>query len=143
MSYTGDVSVEEAWAALSAEDKAILVDVRTQAEWVFVGTCDLSELGKSPLLISWQEFPHMEINPNFTQMIMAQTVGGQAIQKDWPLYFLCRSGVRSQSAAAAMVAAGFEKCFNILHGFEGVRDHDGHRGIKSGWKAAGLPWVQG
>ena len=142
MNYTGDVSVEEVWAALSAEDKAYW--------WMFVRRLNGLSLAHvicqnlaSHRLISWQEFPHMEINPNFSQMIMAQTLGGQAIQKDWPLYFLCRSGVRSQSAAAAMVASGFEKCFNILHGFEGVRDHDGHRGIKSGWKAAGLPWVQG
>jgi len=143
VNYTGDISVEEAWAGLTQDSKAVLVDVRTQAEWAFVGTCDLSTLNKSPLLVSWLEFPHMGVNPNFSQMIVSHTIEGNHIQKDWPIYFLCRSGVRSQSAAAEMVTSGFEQCFNIQHGFEGDRDHDGHRGVINGWKVAGLPWIQG
>ncbi len=143
MSYTGDVSVEDAWKALAEDGAAVLVDVRTQAEWAYVGVCDLLELGKSPLLVSWQEFPHMAVNPAFVQMIAgAQMTAGQDISKDSPLYFLCRSGIRSRSAAAAMVAAGYKRCFNILAGFEGDPDQAGHRGNKNGWKAAGLPWQQ-
>jgi len=137
MSYTGDVSVEEAWKALEEDKGAVLIDVRTQAEWAFVGICNLSEIGKAPLLVSWQEFPHMGLNPNFSQMIE-----GQNIAKSSPLYFLCRSGVRSQSAAAAMIAVGYENCFNIRGGFEGDIGADGHRGTCGGWKAAGLPWTQ-
>jgi len=136
LGYTGDVTVEEAWNSLMQDEKAVLVDVRTQAEWAFVGLCDLSEMGKSPLLISWQMFPHMDVNP-----IFAQTIMDQDIPKDSSLYFLCRSGVRSQSAASAMVAVGYKACFNILEGFEGGRDTSGHRGVV-GWKAAGLPWMQ-
>jgi len=138
MHYTGDISVADVWKALTMDKTAVLVDVRTSAEWAFVGTCDLSELGTSPLLISWQEYPHMGINPAFTQMIEEKY-----IQKDQPLYFLCRSGVRSKAAAAAMVRAGYEKCYNILDGFEGGPDAAGHRGAISGWKVAGLPWTQG
>lgn len=137
MTYTGDVTVGEVWQALAQDEKAVLIDVRTQAEWAYVGTCDLSAMDKSPLLVSWQIFPHMEINPAFTDMIRARD-----IPKDSPLYFLCRSGVRSKSAAAAMIAAGYENCFNILGGFEGDRDDAGHRGQCGGWKASGLPWVQ-
>lgn len=137
MNYTGDVTVEEAWKALTQDEKAVLIDVRTQAEWAFVGTCDLSGIDKSPLFVSWQHFPHMEINPAFGDMIRAKD-----ISRDSPLYFLCRSGVRSKGAAAAMIAAGYENCFNILGGFEGDRGASGHRGQTSGWKAAGLPWTQ-
>jgi len=137
VSYTGDVTVKEAWEALGQDEKAVLVDVRTQAEWAFVGLCDLSGLDKAPLLLSWQIFPHMDINTAF-----AQTIADSNISKDSPLYFLCRSGVRSQSAASTMIAAGYEKCFNIREGFEGDRDVSGHRGTCGGWKAAGLPWTQ-
>ncbi len=151
MSYTGDVSVKQAWQVLSSDQDAVLVDVRTQAEWAFVGICDLSEVGKTPLLVSWQEFPHMEINPNFIAMIEAQLSSTQASptetsakapSKNRPIYFLCRSGVRSKSAASAMVAAGYSNCFNILEGFEGDKDGAGHRGLSGGWKAEGLPWQQ-
>lgn len=137
MSYTGDVTATAAWDALQEDQTAVLVDVRTQAEWAFVGLCNLSGVGKSPLLVSWQEFPHMQINAAF-----AETLIQQGIPKDSPIYFLCRSGVRSQSAASAMVAAGYSKCYNILGGFEGDVDQDGHRGVMGGWKAAGLPWQQ-
>lgn len=137
MNYTGDVTVEQVWEILEQDENAVLIDVRTQAEWAFVGICDLSGMDKSPLLISWQDFPHMNINPDF-----ADTITGQDIAKDSPLYFLCRSGVRSKSAAATMMEAGYEKCFNILDGFEGDRDGAGHRGQLGGWKASGLPWTQ-
>ncbi len=137
MNYTDDVTVKETWKALQSDDRAVLIDVRTRAEWTFVGVCDLSSLGKSPLLVSWQEFPHMAVNGAFADMVISQD-----IPKDAPLYFLCRSGVRSQAAAATMIAAGYEKCFNVIGGFEGDRDQKGHRGVVSGWKAAGLPWLQ-
>jgi hypothetical protein len=33
--------------------------------------------------------------------------------------------------------------FNVLEGFEGPKDGEGHRGTLGGWRKAGLPWVQG
>lgn len=137
MDYTADVTVEEVWERLKSEEKAILVDVRTEAEWAFVGICDLSQMGKQPLLVSWQNYPHMAINEGFAQMILAQNITADA-----PLYFICRSGVRSASAAALMIKEGFEECYNISGGFEGDCDENGHRGTCGGWKAAGLPWRQ-
>jgi len=137
MNCTGDVTVAEAWNILAQDEKAVLVDVRTQAEWSYVGICDLSDIDKSPLLVSWQEFPHMAVNPAFADMIMARD-----IPRHSPLYFICRSGVRSRAAAVEMIAAGYEKCFNILDGFEGGLDASGHRGTCGGWKASGLPWTQ-
>ena len=42
-----------------------------------------------------------------------------------------------------MTDAGFANCYNVLEGFEGDKDADGHRGTIGGWKVAGLPWIQG
>lgn len=141
MTYTGDVTVDQCWKALSAEEGVVLIDVRTQPEWAFVWICDLSSLGKTPLLISWQNFPDMSVNMSFVEMV-SQNIEEQGLDRQSPLYFLCRSGVRSKAAASAMVAAGFANCFNILGGFEGDLDEAQHRGTRGGWKAAGLPWFQ-
>ena len=136
--YAGDVDVTEAWEAIKSDPGAVLVDVRTQAEWNFVGVPDLSEGGKQPVLVEWQVFPTMEINASFID-----TVSAAAPDKSQPVYFLCRSGARSKSAAMAMTQAGYATCYNISDGFEGGHDADQHRGRTSGWKARGLPWVQG
>ncbi len=138
MTYSGDISVEEAWRQLGDNASAILVDVRTAAEWNFVGAPDLSGLGKQTVSVSWQTLPKMEQNPAFVEEVRAQ-----ASDTDASLLFLCRSGARSKAAAIAMTAAGYSKCFNVAGGFEGDLDGDRHRGVAGGWKAAGLPWIQG
>ncbi len=137
MTYSGDISVEEAWRRLGDETSAVLVDVRTGAEWNFVGAPDLSGIGKQIIRVSWQTLPKMEQNPAFVEEVRAQ-----ASDTDASLLFLCRSGVRSQAAAIAMTAAGYSQCFNVAGGFEGDLDGDRHRGVTGGWKAAGLPWSQ-
>jgi rhodanese-related sulfurtransferase len=136
--YTGDVDVADAWANVKNNPGAVLVDVRTQPEWNFVGVPDLSEAGKTPVLVEWQIFPTMGVNPSFVEAVSAA-----APDKSMPIYFLCRSGARSQSAAMAMTQAGYSACYNISGGFEGRHDGDQHRGSIDGWKASGLPWVQG
>lgn len=137
MTYSGDISVEETWRRLGDETSAVLVDVRTAAEWNFVGAPDLSGIGKQIIRVSWQTLPKMEQNPAFVEEVRAQ-----ASDTDASLLFLCRSGVRSQAAAIAMTAAGYSQCFNVAGGFEGDLDGDRHRGVTGGWKAAGLPWSQ-
>ena len=137
MSYAGDLSPRAAWDLLSKESGAALVDVRCQPEWSFVGVPDLSGLGKRLLTLSWQTYPTMAANPDF----VAQ-VSKAAPDRDAPLLFLCRSGVRSRAAAEAMTAAGYRRCYNIKEGFEGAPDGKRHRGQTGGWKVAGLPWVQ-
>ncbi|MEE2720601.1 MAG: rhodanese-like domain-containing protein [Pseudomonadota bacterium] len=136
--YAGDVDVAEAWGGLRENASAMLVDVRTRAEWNFVGVPDLSEAGKEPVLVEWQAFPAMEINASFVD-----AVSSVAPDKNAPIYFLCRSGARSKSAAMAMTAVGYSACYNISDGFEGPHDVVQHRGSTAGWKARGLPWVQG
>ncbi len=137
MTYSGDISVEEAWRRLGDETSAVLVDVRTAAEWNFVGAPDLSGIGKQAVRVSWQTLPKMEKNAAFVEEVRAQTSDTNA-----SLLFLCRSGARSQAAAIAMTAAGYSKCFNVAGGFEGDLDGDRHRSVTGGWKAAGLPWSQ-
>ena len=135
--YAGDVTVQQAWAALEQDKAAVLIDVRTQPEWQFVGVPDLAPLGKEPLLVSWQFYPAMTVNDNFITQLCTQ-----GLDKEQTLYLLCRSGVRSVAASVALCAEGFQ-AFNVRDGFEGGLDSQGRRGQSAGWKAAGLPWRQG
>jgi len=137
-----DVSAVEAWARLSTEADAVLVDVRTRAEWTFVGLPDLSNLGKQVVRIEWQSFPESQIDPDFSSRLSNQ-LKAAGVGKDAELLFICRSGSRSRRAAEAMAELGYQRCRNVTDGFEGPLDPEGHRGTQAGWKAAGLPWVQG
>ncbi len=132
-----NVAPRDVWHALRTDPEAQMVDVRTDAEWNFVGLADLSEAGKTPALIPWQVFPSMQVNGGFTDQM--KQAGLSPTNK---IYFLCRSGARSQAAAQAAIAAGYPHSFNISDGFEGPPDASGHRGYVSGWKASDLPWRQ-
>ncbi|KAA0971674.1 rhodanese-like domain-containing protein [Aureimonas fodinaquatilis] len=138
--YEDDVTVRQCWDALSGSEDAFLIDVRTGAEWNYVGF-PLVSGAASPLFIEWLTFPTMTVNAAFAEQVSAEVLrrGGSKQSK---LYFLCRSGVRSIAGAIAATQAGFEHSYNVLDGFEGPADTDGHRGNIAGWKAAGLPWVQ-
>ena len=141
-SVIADVSVEETWQRLSSDPSSVLIDVRTKAEWAFVGLPDLSFIGKQPVLIEWQQFPTNLVDADFTQRLsgMLEQAG---VGKDSELLFLCRSGGRSLMAARVMAGAGYTRCRNVAHGFEGGLDAARHRGQHEGWKARQLPWVQG
>jgi rhodanese-related sulfurtransferase len=132
-----NVPPAKAWAALQSDPQAQLVDVRTDVEWAFVGLPDLGAIGKQPVLVPWQVFPAMEVHPGFVGDLKKA-----GLIPEQPIYFLCRSGVRSLAAAQAMQAAGYPKVYNVADGFEGPVDEDGHRGQAAGWKAEGLPWRQ-
>ena len=138
-----EVGPKETWDGLRNDKDAVLVDVRTHAEWSFVGLPDLSELGKELLLNQWAILPGMQQNPSFLDELDKQ-LDGAAPSK---IYFLCRSGVRSLSAAhlvsEALAARGQSvDCVNIIGGFEGDLDQDRQRGNMNGWKNDGLPWRQ-
>ncbi len=135
--YAGDVSVREAWDMLEKEPGAVLVDVRTDPEWRYVGLPDLSELEKRTVCVNWQTYPDLELNPDFADDIEIRGIG-----PDRTLLIICRSGVRSRDAAVALTARGYTRCYNVAGGFEGPHDADRHRGARDGWKAAGLPWRQ-
>ena len=140
-SYGGDVSVGECWEALRDDPDCFLVDVRTSAEWNFVGFPDSPEGRRAPVFAEWQSFPSMAVDPGFVRRL-SEAVKAAGGSEESRLFFLCRSGARSMASAAAMTGAGFSRCFNVSDGFEGPTDEDGHRGTVAGWKAAGLPWVQ-
>lgn len=136
--YAGDVTSVEAMTILQDEEQAVLLDVRTDAEWTFVGRPDLSDLEREPVLISWQTFPGMAPNGGFVEAVRRMIP-----DKDVPVLIMCRSGQRSKRAAIALTEAGYRDCRNISDGFEGPKDDDGHRNTVSGWRASGLPWQQG
>jgi rhodanese-related sulfurtransferase len=138
LDYAGEISAAEAWQRLKTDPKAQLLDVRTAAEWNFVGLADLSSLGRRVHCIEWQAFPTGARNPAFVAEA-SQALG----DKDAPVLVMCRSGARSRAAAVALTQAGYGQAINIADGFEGDADEDGHRGNRNGWKHADLPWRQG
>lgn len=132
--YKGDVTPQQAYEVLSHNDHAVLVDVRTEPEWLYVGIPAIERL----IRLSWQVYPSMQVNGKFVEEFAAT-----GLAPDTAIYLLCRSGVRSAAAAQALAAAGYENAYNISGGFEGDRDGQGHRGNLNGWRNSGLPWVQG
>jgi rhodanese-related sulfurtransferase len=131
--YAGAVTPQEAYALLQANPNARLVDVRTNAERDWVGRVAIAP--EQHLAIQWSLYPGGTQNPDFLQQLQ------QMATKDTPLLFLCRSGVRSRHAAKLATEAGYTQCFDILEGFEGDKDADGHRKSIGGWCKAGLPWL--
>lgn len=137
MAGVPDISPTDTWAALRDDPKAALVDVRTDAEWNFVGLPELGALGKQVVLIPWQVYPTMQVNGAF-----AEHLAKAGLTPGHRIYYICRSGVRSLAAGQAAQEAGFAHAFNVAGGFEGPMDAEGHRGTTAGWKAEGLPWRQ-
>ena len=133
----------EAYNILESEPDAVLIDVRTRAEWAFVGMPDLSGLGRQTWGAEWTTFPSMTQNPAFLDEVIGRFDG----KPPGRLFFICRSGARSMAAAQAVATALARQgvaahCTNIAEGFEGDLDRDGHRGRLGGWKVRGLPWRQ-
>lgn len=127
--YAGDVSPQLAWEWVQG-GRAVLVDVRTDAERDWVGCVP------GAVAIPWKTYPGMALNPNFDDALRAAVPeGGQAV-------LLCRSGVRSVAAARRATELGLT-AYNILEGFEGDADADGHRNRTGGWRFRGLPWRKG
>jgi rhodanese-related sulfurtransferase len=139
--YAGDLLAVDAYELLEGDASAVLIDVRTKAEWAYVGTPDTRSLGKTPLFLEWQSYPSMAINADFAADLEAQ-LRSAGVERGASLVFLCRSGARSRHAAIAMTSAGWAPCFNISDGFEGPLDDSRRRGGAGGWKAGGLPWMQ-
>ena len=129
--YQGELTPQEAYDLLHLAPGAKIVDVRTRAEWDWVGRVP------NAIEIEWNQYPGGVRNPNFVAELKRQ-VDPEAL-----IMFLCRSGVRSIGAAAAAAAAGYNNAYNVLEGFEGDKDANGHRGHIGGWRKAGLPWIQG
>src|SRR5256885_14368660 len=102
--YAGDISPRDTWEKLARETAAQLIDVRTVAEWNFVGVPDLTSLERQALLCEWQRFPPAP-NGGFVEEV------GEALKQSGdppgaPPFFLLRSGAPARAAAAAVTEAG-------------------------------------
>ena len=126
--YAGALLPQEAHELMAAGAK--LVDIRTEAELVYVGQVPGSET------VEWSTFPGGTRNPAFLEQL------AQVADQGEPVMFICRSGARSHHAAVVATQAGWRETYNVLEGFEGDKDAEGHRGTVGGWRKAGLPWVQ-
>jgi rhodanese-related sulfurtransferase len=129
--YEGALTPVEAHEILQRAPGAKIVDVRSRAELDFVGRIP------GAVEIEWKSYPGMRPNPAFLAQLEQQ------VEKEALTMFICRSGGRSHDAAIAAQQAGYIDCYNVLEGFEGDRDPEGHRNTVGGWRARGLPWVQG
>jgi rhodanese-related sulfurtransferase len=131
--YAGAVTPQEAFALLQLDAGVKLVDVRTNAERDWIGRPAIPESQHGA--VQWSLYPGGAPNPDFATQLQ------QAADKEDVVLFLCRSGVRSRHAARVATELGYTNAFDILEGFEGDRDGEGHRKTVGGWCKAGLPWV--
>lgn len=128
--YSGAATPKEAAEILQRAPGACLVDVRTRAELDWVGRIP------GAVEIEWNSWPGSVPNPHFLAQLSRQ------VDKEALVLFICRSGARSHNAAMAAAGAGYTACYNVLEGFEGDLDANGHRGGIGGWRHACLPWRQ-
>ncbi len=132
--YAGELTLDQAWQLLGDDPASVLIDVRTEAEWNFVGVPVLDGVSKQARFVQWVDYPSGQPNAAFAEQAIEGLEPGQ------PILLLCRSGGRSLAAARALTAAGYGPAYNVSTGFEGDLDQDGHR--RGGWKGS-LPWRQG
>ena len=131
--YAGAVTPQEAFALLQADPRVKIVDVRTDAERDWVGRVAVPE--SRQVAVQWATWPGGQPNPRFGEQLQ------QVASPDDILLFLCRSGVRSRHSARVATELGYAHSFDILEGFEGDKDAEGHRKTVAGWCKAGLPWI--
>ncbi len=130
LSYEGALLPVEAYEIMQSAPGAVLVDVRSRAELDWVGRIP------GAVEIEWMTYPGMRFNEGFMAALEQQ------VDKEALVLFICRSGARSHSAAMAATLAGYRDSYNVLQGFEGDKNSQGHRNSHEGWRAAGLPWMQ-
>ena len=128
--FAGALSPADSHALLQAGADTVLVDVRSRAEWNYVGRIP------NAIEIEWNQYPSGR-NPEFAAQLSAAVP-----DRTRPVLFICRSGGRSAAAAEAATALGYTQAINVLEGFEGDLDGSGRRNTVSGWRKAGLPWSQ-
>ncbi len=121
---------KEAYAFLEANSDAVLIDCRSEFEYLFVG----HPIGA--ILVPWYEGANWDLNPRFLGEVR------MAASHHRPVILVCRSGNRSREAGEFLEQNGFTEVYNVLHGFEGELDEHHHRGTVSGWRCDGLPWEQ-
>jgi rhodanese-related sulfurtransferase len=133
------LSPKQAWQLMQDDSRAVLVDIRSSMEYLFVGH------PKGAVHIPWIDEPDWEINPEFVTDIRKLMLGGVVCADDQgcaPVILICRSGKRSLEAGRALIRAGVKNVMHVDEGFEGELDEDHHRSTTGGWRFHGLPWEQ-
>ena len=132
------LSPKEAWQICQQNSRALLIDVRSSMEFLFVGHAVGS------VHVPWIDEPDWVVNPGFVTDIRKLILGGVAEDSDdaVPIILICRSGKRSKEAGMTLIEAGFSKVYNIDEGFEGELDEKHHRSTLGGWRYHNLPWEQ-
>ena len=140
------IEAPDAFELLKTDNNSVLIDVRTFEEFNFVGFINPADFDNRLVLLPWQLYPEMNENPEFANNLeesLKKLFESDNIDKEKvKLLFLCRTGARSNAAGAFCLNQGYKSCYNIINGFEGDLDFDGHRGNMNGWKASNLPWRQ-
>lgn len=129
----------QAWDILNADPRAVLVDIRSSMEYLFVGH------PKGAVHVPWIDEPDWDINPDFIVEVRKVMLGGVVSnpgQSSAPVILICRSGKRSKQAGEALLEAGFHSVYHIHEGFEGDLDENRHRSTLGGWRFHNLPWEQ-
>jgi rhodanese-related sulfurtransferase len=126
-----NLNPQQTWDFLQQNSNAVLIDVRTKMEHLFVGH------PPSAIHIAWKEAPDWQQNPNFVPSVRQIVTNPNT-----PILLLCRSGQRSMEAAVLLEQFGYTNLINIAEGFEGALDENKQRGKVNGWRFAGLPWQQ-
>ncbi|MBU2786292.1 MAG: rhodanese-like domain-containing protein [Acidithiobacillus ferriphilus] len=124
------LAARDAFNFLQEHSQAVLVDVRSEMEFLFVGH------PKEALSIPWRDAPDWEINPDFLARVR------RATSLNRPTLLICRSGQRSLEAGLFLRASGFGAVYNVTHGFEGDLNDQHCRSSLNGWRFDGLPWEQ-
>lgn len=129
---SGVISItdEHAWQMLQSSS-AVLIDVRSVMEYLFVGH------PKGAIHVPWIDEPDWDINPHF-----AENVQKEIVDIHVPILLICRCGNRSLEAGKVLIQAGFSHVYNIIEGFEGPLDASHHRSTLGGWRVHDLPWEQ-
>ncbi|GMR15736.1 MAG: rhodanese-like domain-containing protein [Gammaproteobacteria bacterium] len=133
------VSATKAYELIQNDPRALLIDVRSNMEFLFIGHPE------DAISIPWIDEPDWEINPHFAAEVRKLILGGLEHDSgghNVPIFLICRSGKRSLEAGKLLLSVGFHDVYNIEDGFEGELDEDHHRSTLAGWRFNGLPWNQ-
>lgn len=131
------IAAKAAFDMLHSNPSAVLIDVRSDMEYLMVGH------PAGAVHIAWIDAPDWTINPSFVTEVRKVLLGRAAVhEKNAPIVLLCRSANRSQDAADLLIQEGFENVYVVEGGFEGPLDEHHHRSTSAGWRYAGLPWEQ-
>ena len=136
MSYKRNLLPKMAVERLQNNPQALFVDVRSKAEFKYVGYPENS------ILLPWIDDPDWEPNPEAFSDAVMQELDGRENLSDTEIILICRSGFRSNEALKCLENKGFTQVSHVASGFEGDLDENDHRGNLNGWRHDGMPWSQ-